>query len=33
LQEFRAGDREHPVELVGRRLRSMMPFLDAKDPQ
>jgi len=33
LQEFRAGDRDLQVEVVGRRLRSMMPTMDAKEPE
>ena len=24
-------EREHPVEQVGKRLRSLMPWIDAKD--
>jgi len=30
LQEYRERDRDHQVEVVGRRLRAMMPFLDSK---
>ena len=31
---MRAGDRNHPVEVVGSKLRDMMPFLDpVKLPQ
>jgi ketol-acid reductoisomerase len=33
LQELRARDREHPIETVGARLRSMMPFIDPKAPE
>lgn len=33
LQELRARDREHPIEQVGARLRSMMPFIDPKAPE
>ncbi len=32
MAEFRARDRDHPVEQVGARLRSMMPFLSPKSP-
>ena len=32
LDEYRARDRDHGVEVIGRRLRSLMPFLDSKDP-
>ena len=28
----RAADHDHPVEVVGRKLRKMMPFLDAAEP-
>ena len=28
----RAADHEHPIEVVGRKLRKMMPFLDAAEP-
>jgi ketol-acid reductoisomerase len=28
FSQMRAADREHPIEVVGKRLRSMMPFLD-----
>ena len=33
LQDFRKADRDHQVEVVGRRLRSMMPFMDSKEPE
>ncbi len=32
LTKFRAQDAAHPIEDVGARLRSLMPFLDAKSP-
>jgi ketol-acid reductoisomerase len=32
LEELRARDRAHPIEEVGARLRSMMPFIDPKVP-
>ena len=27
----RAADHDHPIEVVGRKLRAMMPFLDAAE--
>jgi ketol-acid reductoisomerase len=33
LAEFRARDRHHPVEEVGARLRSMMPFITPRSPE
>ena len=32
LAKFRAQDAEHPIEEVGGRLRSLMPFMDPKSP-
>jgi ketol-acid reductoisomerase len=32
LTKYRAQDAAHPIEEVGARLRSLMPFLDAKSP-
>jgi len=32
LTAHRRRDRAHPIEIVGARLRSMMPFLEAKTP-
>ena len=32
MREMRARDRQHPIEEVGARLRSMMPFLSPKAP-
>ncbi|MCA9520551.1 MAG: ketol-acid reductoisomerase [Myxococcales bacterium] len=31
FEKRRAAEREHPIEQVGRRLRRMMPFLNAKE--
>lgn len=33
LAEFRGRDRDHGVEVVGRRLRSMIPFITPKSPE
>jgi ketol-acid reductoisomerase len=33
LQEYRERDRAHPIEEVGGRLRSMMPFLTPRSPE
>jgi ketol-acid reductoisomerase len=33
LAEFRARDRHHPIEVVGARLRSMMPFVTPRSPE
>jgi len=33
LEQFRREGRAHQIEAVGSRLRSMMPFLDAKVPE
>jgi ketol-acid reductoisomerase len=32
LAKFRAQDAQHPIEEVGGRLRSLMPFMDSKSP-
>ena len=32
LSKMREKDREHPLEVVGRRLRKMMPFVNPKEP-
>jgi ketol-acid reductoisomerase len=32
LAKFRAQDAQHPIEDVGGRLRSMMPFMNPKSP-
>ena len=32
LAKFRAQDAQHPIEDVGSRLRSLMPFMDPKSP-
>jgi ketol-acid reductoisomerase len=32
LRELRARERDHPIEAVGAQLRSMMPFLEAREP-
>ena len=35
MKKFKAlyeADNNHPVEVVGRRLRKMMPWLKAKEP-
>jgi ketol-acid reductoisomerase len=32
IDSIRASEQQHPVEEVGRKLRSMMPFITAKEP-
>ena len=31
FNEQRKKDHDHPIEVVGRKLRSMMPFIDSVD--
>jgi len=31
FKEMRKADREHPLEVVGKRLRKLMPWINAKE--
>jgi ketol-acid reductoisomerase len=33
LRALRAADAAHPIEAAGRRVRALMPWLDAEDEE